>query len=109
MADYLALATKMQNDVATAQIASDKKVAEQQKITDLAKYGPMLISKQADLEARLQAQAQAYQLVTKPVAASSVGLLAIAQLSEGVAGVPVQANYLREPDATFANPKKVSG
>jgi hypothetical protein len=50
MADYLALATKMQNDVATAQIASDKKVAEQQKITDLAKYGPMLISKQADLE-----------------------------------------------------------
>jgi phage-related minor tail protein len=50
MADYFALATKMQNDVAAAQIASDKKVAEQQKITDLAKYGPMLISKQADLE-----------------------------------------------------------
>ena len=67
------------------------------------------VSKQADLESRLQAQAQAYQLVSKPVAASSVGLLAIAQLSEGVAGVPVQANYLREPDATFANPKKVSG
>jgi tRNA threonylcarbamoyl adenosine modification protein YeaZ len=67
------------------------------------------VSKQADLEARLQAQAQSYKLISQPVAATSVGLLAIAQLSEGVAGLAVQANYLREPDATFANPKKVSG
>jgi len=67
------------------------------------------VSKQADLEARLQAQAQSYKLISQPVAATSVGLLAIAQLSEGFAGLAVQANYLREPDATFANPKKVSG
>jgi tRNA threonylcarbamoyl adenosine modification protein YeaZ len=67
------------------------------------------VSKQADLEARLQAQSQSYKLISQPVAAASLGLLAIAQLSEGVAGIAVQANYLREPDATFANPKKVSG
>ena len=67
------------------------------------------VSKQADLEARLQAQSRSYKLISQPVAAASVGLLAIAQLSEGVAGIAVQANYLREPDATFANPKKVSG
>jgi len=67
------------------------------------------VSKQADLEARLQAQSQRYKLISQPVAAASVGLLAVAQLSEGFAGLAVQANYLREPDATFANPKKVSG
>jgi tRNA threonylcarbamoyladenosine biosynthesis protein TsaB len=67
------------------------------------------VSKQAELEASLQAQAQAYELVSKPVAASSVGLLAIAQVAEGVPTGPVLANYLREPDATYANPKKVSG
>jgi tRNA threonylcarbamoyl adenosine modification protein YeaZ len=67
------------------------------------------VSKQADLEARLQAQNQPYKLVSKPVAASSVGLLAMAQLLEGASAGPVQANYLREPDATYANPKKVSG
>jgi tRNA threonylcarbamoyladenosine biosynthesis protein TsaB len=67
------------------------------------------VSKQAELEARLQGQAQEYVLVSKPVAAASVGLLAIAQLAEGMPTGPVLANYLREPDATFANPKKVSG
>jgi tRNA threonylcarbamoyl adenosine modification protein YeaZ len=67
------------------------------------------VSKQAELEARLQAQAQAYQLVLEPVAAASVGLLALARLLEGGEAAPVQANYLREPDATYANPKKVSG
>jgi phage-related minor tail protein len=50
MADYLALSTKMQNDVAAAQIASDKKVADQKAITELAKYGPMLISKNFEVE-----------------------------------------------------------
>jgi tRNA threonylcarbamoyl adenosine modification protein YeaZ len=67
------------------------------------------VSKQAELEARLQAQGQDYALISEPVAAASVGLLALAQLLEGHAAGPIQANYLREPDATYANPKKVSG
>jgi tRNA A37 threonylcarbamoyladenosine modification protein TsaB len=66
------------------------------------------VSKQAELEARLQSESQPYRLVSEPVSAASVGLLAIAQLLEGSQG-PTQANYLREPDATYANPKKVSG
>ena len=67
------------------------------------------VSKQAELEARLQAQGQDYELISEPVAAASVGLLALAQQSEGHLAGPIQANYLREPDATYANPKKVSG
>ena len=67
------------------------------------------VNKQAELEARLQAQAQAYELISEPVAAASVGLLALAQQSEGHLAGPIQANYLREPDATYAKPKKVSG
>lgn len=67
------------------------------------------VSKQADLEARLQTQSQTYQLVSEPVAAAAVGRLAIAKQSEGGLPGPIQANYLREPDATYANPKKVSG
>jgi phage-related minor tail protein len=50
MADYLALAKKMQDDVAQAQIVSDKKVADKQKISELEKYGPMLISKSFEFE-----------------------------------------------------------
>jgi tRNA threonylcarbamoyl adenosine modification protein YeaZ len=67
------------------------------------------VSKQAELEDRLQAQGQEYELISEPVAAASVGLLALARQSEGYSAGPIQANYLREPDATFANPKKVSG
>jgi tRNA threonylcarbamoyl adenosine modification protein YeaZ len=67
------------------------------------------VSKQADLEARLQSESQDYELVSGPVSAASVGLLAIAKLLEGGPSAPIQANYLREPDATHANPKKVSG
>jgi tRNA threonylcarbamoyl adenosine modification protein YeaZ len=67
------------------------------------------VSKQAELETRLQAQGQEYELISEPVAAASVGLLALAQQSEGYSAGPTQANYLREPDAKFANPKKVSG
>jgi tRNA threonylcarbamoyl adenosine modification protein YeaZ len=67
------------------------------------------VSKQAELEARLQSEGQKYLLVSEPVSAAAVGLLAIAKLSEGVPTGPVLANYLREPDATYANPKKVSG
>jgi tRNA threonylcarbamoyl adenosine modification protein YeaZ len=67
------------------------------------------VSKQAELEDRLQAQGQEYEMISEPVAAASVGLLALAQQSEGYSAGPIQANYLREPDATFANPKKVSG
>jgi phage-related minor tail protein len=50
MDEYFALAKKMQDDVAAAQIASDKKVADEKAISDLAKYGPMLISKDFELE-----------------------------------------------------------
>lgn len=67
------------------------------------------VSKQAELEARLQAEGQAYKLVQQPVNAGSIGMLAIAQQLEGILNVPIQANYLREPDATYAKPKKVTG
>lgn len=67
------------------------------------------VSKQAELETRLQAQGQEYELISEPVAAASVGLLALAQQSEGRSAGSIQANYLREPDATYVNPKKVSG
>ncbi len=67
------------------------------------------VSKQAELEARLQSEGQKYQLVSKPVSAASIGLLALALTEQGVPTSPIQANYLREPDATYANPKKVSG
>lgn len=67
------------------------------------------VSKQADLEARLKSEAREYELVSKPVSAGSLGLLAIAQLLEGGPARPIRANYLREPDAISANPKKVSG
>ncbi len=67
------------------------------------------VSKQADLEARLQSEGQTYQLVQQPVAAGSIGLLALAQQSEGIGSGSIQANYLREPDATYAKAKKVTG
>jgi len=50
MDDYLALSKKMQDDVAAAQIASDKKVADKKGITELEKYGSMLTSKGFELE-----------------------------------------------------------
>ena len=50
MDDYLALAKKMQGDVATAQKESDKKADEERKKRELDRYGPMLISKQTELE-----------------------------------------------------------
>lgn len=53
MADYLALSKKMQDDVAQAQITSDKKVDEQRKISELEKYGPMLKSKKFELDKAL--------------------------------------------------------
>jgi tRNA threonylcarbamoyl adenosine modification protein YeaZ len=67
------------------------------------------VSKQAELEAKLHSENQPYKLVSQPVAAGSIGLLALAMIAEGLPTSPIQANYLREPDATFANPKKVSG
>lgn len=67
------------------------------------------VSKQADLEAKLQSEGTKYVLVEERVSAAAVGLLALAQLAEGVPTGPVLANYLREPDATYAKPKKVSG
>jgi phage-related minor tail protein len=61
MADYLALAKKMNDDVAQAQIESDKKVAAQKQKTDLAKYEGLYKSKpfeleKAQIEARFAAQ-----------------------------------------------------
>jgi phage-related minor tail protein len=50
MADYLALAKKMNDDVAQAQIVSDKKVADQKKIQELAKYEGLFKSKPFELE-----------------------------------------------------------
>jgi tRNA threonylcarbamoyl adenosine modification protein YeaZ len=67
------------------------------------------VSKQADLEAKLQSEAREYLLVSNPVSAALLGLLAISQKLEGGPAGPILANYLREPDATYANPKKVSG
>ena len=66
------------------------------------------VGKQAEIESRLQTQAQPYELVQRPVSAVSIGLLAIALVSEGIKPEPIQANYLREPDAVQARPKKVS-
>lgn len=67
------------------------------------------VTKQAELEASLQSEGQAYKLVQQPVKASSIGLLALAKQSEGITNGTIQANYLREPDATYAKPKKVTG
>jgi tRNA A37 threonylcarbamoyladenosine modification protein TsaB len=67
------------------------------------------VSKQTELEERLQDEGQVYQLVQQPVKAASIGLLAMAQETEGTGGGLIQANYLREPDATYATPKKVTG
>jgi tRNA threonylcarbamoyl adenosine modification protein YeaZ len=67
------------------------------------------VSKQAELEARLQSDGHPYKLVSKPVSAARIGLLALAMITKGSPTSPIQANYLREPDATFASPKKVSG
>jgi phage-related minor tail protein len=50
MDDYLALAKKMQGDVATAQKESDKKADEERKKRELDKYGPMLKSKDFEVE-----------------------------------------------------------
>ena len=67
------------------------------------------VKKQADLEAELSAQGISYLSVTAQIKASSVGLLALAQLAEGTADSQVLANYLRAPDAVPAQGKKVSG
>lgn len=63
MADYLALAKKMQGDVATAQKESDKKAEEERKKRELDKYGPMLKSKDFEVE-RAKAEA-AYKLAER--------------------------------------------
>jgi tRNA A37 threonylcarbamoyladenosine modification protein TsaB len=67
------------------------------------------VSKQAELESKLQSENQTYQLVSKPVSAASIGLLALAMVEEAVPAGSIQANYLREPDATYAKAKKVTG
>ena len=67
------------------------------------------VSKQADLELRLQSEGQPYEMVQQPVSAASIGILALAHILEGKSPTPIQANYLREPDAVSAKPKKVTG
>ena len=67
------------------------------------------VRKQAELEAQLQAAGHNYLLANTQVSAANLGLLALAQLSEGSANTSVVANYLRAPDAVPAKGKKVSG
>jgi tRNA threonylcarbamoyl adenosine modification protein YeaZ len=67
------------------------------------------VKKQADLEAELLASGQSYQSVSGSISAAALGLLALAQLSEGRANFSIIANYLRAPDAVPAKGKKVSG
>ena len=67
------------------------------------------VKKQAELEAQLQVAGHNYLLANSQVSAANLGLLALAQLSEGTASSSVVANYLRAPDAVPAKGKKVSG
>jgi tRNA threonylcarbamoyl adenosine modification protein YeaZ len=67
------------------------------------------VKKQADLEAELLAAGTNYKTVTGSVKASSIGLLALAQLAGGSSDSRVLANYLRAPDAVPAKGKKASG
>lgn len=67
------------------------------------------VKKQSDLEAELRAAGQGYETASGRVSASNLGLLALAQLSDGTASNEVVANYLRAPDAVPAKGKKVSG
>jgi tRNA threonylcarbamoyl adenosine modification protein YeaZ len=67
------------------------------------------VQKQAELEAELLSKGISYLSVSGQIKASSVGLLALAQLAEGTADTKVLANYLRAPDAVPAKGKKVSG
>jgi tRNA threonylcarbamoyl adenosine modification protein YeaZ len=67
------------------------------------------VKKQAEVEDELLALGIKYLTVTSQVKASSIGLLALAQLADGTAQSQVVANYLRAPDAVPAKGKKVSG
>jgi tRNA threonylcarbamoyl adenosine modification protein YeaZ len=67
------------------------------------------VKKQAELEVQLQTAGQSYVLANTQVSAANLGLLALAQLSEGTASTSVVANYLRAPDAVPSKGKKVSG
>ena len=67
------------------------------------------VKKQANLEAELQSSGQSYELHTGSISAAALGLLALAQLTEGTANISIVANYLRAPDAIPAKGKKVSG
>jgi hypothetical protein len=67
------------------------------------------VKKQANLEAELLASGTNYKTVSGSIKASSIGLLALAQLAGGTLESQVLANYLRAPDAIPAKGKKVSG
>ena len=67
------------------------------------------VKKQANLEDELQLSGQSYEIHTGSISAAALGLLALAQLTEGTANTSIIANYLRAPDAIPAKGKKVSG
>jgi tRNA threonylcarbamoyladenosine biosynthesis protein TsaB len=67
------------------------------------------VKKQADLEAELFSSGSNYKTATGSIKASSIGLLALAQLAGSSSESQVLANYLRAPDAVPAKGKKVSG
>ena len=67
------------------------------------------VKKQANLEDELQSSGQSYEIHTGSISAEALGLLALAQLTEGTANTSIVANYLRAPDAIPAKGKKVSG
>ena len=67
------------------------------------------VKKQANLEDELQLSGQSYEIHTGSISAAALGLLALAQLTEGTANTSIVANYLRAPDAIPAKGKKVSG
>ena len=66
------------------------------------------VKKQANLEDELQSSGQSYEIHTGSISAAALGLLALAQLTEGTANISIVANYLRAPDAIPAKGKKVS-
>ena len=67
------------------------------------------VQKRQELEQTLQSEGIEYQVVEARLKPASLGLLALAQLSEGIRAAKPIANYLRAPDAVPSPGKKVSG
>ena len=67
------------------------------------------VQKRVELEQRLKDEGISYRVVEGQLKPASLGLLALAGLSEGSKAAKPLANYLRAPDAVPAKGKKVSG